>query len=175
MSKKTGRNPRTYKSTAGTRVVVGHDEYVNQRTGEVEEFAVMRVQQADWNFEKIWLFRLLEALNLTGSAKVKVLTWMLDNRDQENRIIATQKRIAEGADVSQRTVNGLIREMMEEGLLSSIQSGVYRLDPDLIWRGSSNSRMNILMQFEKELPNDDEEEEEIEPPDLLPKTPETGC
>lgn len=141
----------TYKtSTSGKRVVVGYDHYINQRTGELEEFAVMRATQADWNFDKLWLFKLVELLDLVGNSKVRVLVWMLENRDSENRIIATQDAIAEGSGVSRRTVSRLLGEMREENLISSPQNGIYRLTPDLIWKGSHPSRMNILMQFHKE-------------------------
>ena len=145
-------NKKTYKSsTSGRRVVVGHDEYVNQRTGQIEEFAVIRVQQADFNFEKIWLYRLIEALDLAGGAKIKVLMWMIDQRDRENRVIATQARIAEEVGVSRRTVSDLLSEMKSDGLVSSPQSGVYRLDPNLIWKGRHTTRMNVLMTFEEEV------------------------
>jgi len=138
-------------TTTGRQIVVGYDEYVNQRTGEVEEFAVMRARQADWNFEKIWLFKLIELLDLVGSAKVQVLSWMLNNRDGDNRVIATQAKIAEAVKVSRKTVNTLIVELKEEGLISVPQRGVYRLDPNLIWKGSHPKRMSILMQFEEEV------------------------
>lgn len=147
----TDKKGKTHKTSKGPVGVVGYDEYINARTGEVTEFAVLRMQNVDYNFEKIWLYKLLEALDLTGSAKVKVLSWMLEHRDSENRIIATQARIAEGAEVSQRTVNKLIRDMMAESLISSIQSGVYRLNPDLIWRGKNHKRMSILMEFAREV------------------------
>lgn len=137
-------------TTTGKRVVVGYDQYVNQRTGEVEEFAVIQSKDADWNFEKIWLYKLVEVLNLAGGAKIKVLFWMLDNRDPENRVIATQAKIAEGSKVSTRTVSSLLTEMRDEGLISVVQSGVYRLDPSLVWKGSHKGRMSVLMQFRKE-------------------------
>jgi len=152
MSDRKRKIDKSYRSTtSGRRVVVGHDEYVNRRTGEVEEFAVVKATQADWDFEKIWLYRLVELLDLAGSAKIKVLMWMLKNRDSENRVIATQGKIAKGADVSRKTVNTVLREMKEEKLIASPQSGVYRLDPSLIWKGKHHKRMNIMMVFEKEL------------------------
>jgi len=152
MSDRKRNIDKSYRSTtSGRRVVIGHDEYVNRRTGEVEEFAVVKATQADWDFEKIWLYRLVELLDLAGSAKIKVLTWMLEHRDSENRVIATQGKIAEGADVSRKTVNTVLREMKEERLIASPQSGVYRLDPSLIWKGKHHKRMNIMMVFEKEL------------------------
>ncbi len=160
MSKKDKSHSKT--STSGKKVVVGYDEYVNKRTGEVEEFAVMRATQADWNFEKLWLFKLVELLDLVGNSKVRVLVWMLENRDSENRIIATQSVIAEGAGVSLKTVSRLLGEMREEDLISSPQNGVYRLTPDLIWKGSHPSRMNILMQFRKEAQDSENEDAEYE-------------
>lgn len=160
MSQKSKDPTKTFRSsTAGRQIVVGVDEYVNRRTGEVEEFDVIRVQQADWNFEKLWLFRLLDLLDLAGGAKIQVIAWMLENRDRENRVIATQAKIADGSGVSRRTVNRLLIEMVNEGFISCPQSGVYRLDPTLIWKGPHSQRMNILMCFEKEAQEDAKETE----------------
>lgn len=160
MSQKPKDSPKTFRSsTAGRKIVVGVDEYVNRRTGEVEEFDVIRVQQADWNFEKLWLFRLLDLLDLAGGAKIQVIAWMLENRDRENRVIATQAKIAEGSGVSRRTVNRLLIEMTNEGFISCPQSGVYRLDPTLIWKGQHNERMNVLMCFEREAQEETKETE----------------
>lgn len=138
----------TKKTTSSRQVTIGTEEYINSRTGEVREFEVISVRDRDFNFEKIWLFKLLELLELTGGAKVKVIAWMLENRSADNLVIATQEKISEECNSSQKTVSRVISEMVEVGLLLKLQNGVYQLDPSLIWKGSHHSRMDVLLSFE---------------------------
>ena len=44
--------------------VVGRAEYTNNSTGEVEDFQVVRLEDRDFNFHKIWLEHIINSLDL---------------------------------------------------------------------------------------------------------------
>lgn len=131
------------------QITIGKQEYLNTETGVVEEFQVLKTQDVDFNFEKVWLTHLLEALDIVGNKKVKVLTWLLDNKNSDNHIIGTQRSIAEMANVSTPIVNETLRLLTGINAIKKVNSGVYQLNPDVIFKGGYNKRMNILLQYEK--------------------------
>lgn len=137
------------KTTTKKQVTIGREEYINQKTGTVEEFQVVRTQDLDFNFEKIWLTHLLEALDIVGNKKVKVLNWMFKNRNADNHIIGTQRSIAESASVSVPIVNETIKLLTNIKAIKKINSGVYQLNPDVMFKGGYKKRMNILLQYER--------------------------
>jgi hypothetical protein len=57
------------------------------------------------------------------------------------------------------TVNTVIQELKEANIISMSQQGVYRVNPDLIFKGGHKKRMNVLFQYKKE-----KEEEKHEKP-----------
>ena len=73
--------PRKTAKTHKKKVkVIGSEEYINSRTGEVETFNVIRIEDRDFNFHKIWLAHVLDAIDELGNAKIKVLTYLLEEQ-----------------------------------------------------------------------------------------------
>jgi hypothetical protein len=145
MTTKGAKKPTTRQK----QVTVGKQEYLNIETGVIDEFQVLKTQDIDFNFEKIWLTHLLDALDIVGNKKVKVLSWLLDNKNSDNHIIGTQRSIAEMANVSTPIVNETLRLLTSINAIRKVNSGVYQLNPDVIFKGGYQKRMNILLQFEK--------------------------
>lgn len=134
-------------TTTKKQVVVGRQEYINNKTGEVEEFNVINSYDTDFNFEKIWLSHILESLEVIGNQKIKVLNWLLANKNSSNMIIATQRAIATKSGVSYPVVNKTIKALIATKALSSEQTGVYMLNPDFMFKGGNTKRMNLLLKF----------------------------
>ena len=76
--------------------IVGTEQYINQRTGEIQEMQVINIQERDFNFHKIWLEHILTSIDLIGNQKTKLAFWIMNNLDKENRLIMTQREIAGG-------------------------------------------------------------------------------
>ena len=134
-------------TTTKKQVVVGRQEYINNKTGEVEEFNVINSYDTDFNFEKIWLSHILESLEVIGNQKIKVLNWLLANKNSSNMIIATQRAIATKSGVSYPVVNQTIKALIDTKAISSEQTGVYMLNPDFMFKGHNKKRMNLLLRF----------------------------
>lgn len=137
------------KTTTKKQVVVGKQEYINKETGELEEFNIINSYDTDFNFEKIWLSHILESLEVIGNQKIKVLNWLLANKNNENMIIATQRKISEKCGVSYPVVNKTIKALIDTKAISSNQSGVYMLNPDFMFKGHNKKRMNLLLRFQE--------------------------
>ena len=85
--------------------VVGQQEYLNQQTGEIEKMNVIKMEDRDFNFEKIWIGAILSSLEAVGNQKIKVLNTLLEIKNNENQIIATQGKLAKLAGVVRNAVN----------------------------------------------------------------------
>lgn len=135
------------KTTTKKQVVIGKQQFINKDTGEVEDFNIINTYDTDFNFEKIWLSHILESLEVIGNQKIKVLNWLLKNKNTDNQIIATQRIIAEKSGVSYPVVNQTIKSLMDSKALKSLQTGVYMLNPDFMFKGHNRKRMNLLLRF----------------------------
>lgn len=127
--------------------VVGHAEYTNNSTGEIEDFQVVRMEDRDFNFHKIWLEHIINSLDLIGNQKTRLAFWILDNLDRENKLTMTYRQIAEKSGISLDTVRVTMKALIESNFLQRINQGAYRVNPDTVFKGSRNGRLNVLYQY----------------------------
>lgn len=130
--------------------VVGSETYINQRTGEVQEFNVVDIEDRDANFQKLWLGHILEAIQELGNAKMQVLMYLLSKRNPAtNMVIATQKEIAEAVGVHKNTVLETLKALTAHNIITPRKGikGVVMLNPDVIFRGSRGNRLNVLLRY----------------------------
>lgn len=66
-------------------------------------------------------------LNTSDSKAIRVLLWLLNNRNSENIILTTHDTVAEECDVTKMTVNRVFTRLYDEGFLEKIRNGQYRL------------------------------------------------
>lgn len=143
-------NKKQTATTTKKVKVVGTKQYVDSLTGEVETMQVISIEARDFNFHKIWLKNILSTFDLIGNKKVKLAMWIIDHLDSENKLIGTQRVIADQAGCSLFTVNGTMKALQEANFLQKINSGAYRINPDIIFKGSKTDRMNVLLEYRKE-------------------------
>ena len=115
--------------------IVGTEQYINQRTGEIQEMQVINIQERDFNFHKIWLEHILTSIDLIGNQKTKLAFWIMNNLDKENRLIMTQREIAARTKMSTKTVTDTLKALMNSNFLQKIHSGAYRINPDVLFKG----------------------------------------
>lgn len=129
--------------------VVGHAEYTNNSTGEIEDFQVVRMEDRDFNFHKIWLEHIINSLDLIGNQKTRLAFWILDNLDRENKLTMTYRQIVEKSGISYQTVSMTMKALIESNFLQQINRGAYRVNPDTIFKGTRNGRLNVLYQYQE--------------------------
>lgn len=144
------RSKRAKKGSTSVKLTkVGKAQYTNQETGEVETFNVIEEKDQDFNFEKIWMGHLLNSLDIIGNKKMAVLKWLLANKDSENKIIGTQRYISESTKVSLPVVNETLKALTKIDAIRKVQTGVFMLNPELVFKGGHSKRMNILLRYTK--------------------------
>jgi hypothetical protein len=131
---------------------VAPEQMIVASTGEVVDVQRVLVRTAvDMDFDKVWVAQLALAVELVGGAAVKVLTTLIKTRNAENMVILSQREISEKADVDKSTVNRTIRLLIDKGIVAQIRGGVYQLSPGMIWRGTHDHRMRVLVEYQREI------------------------
>lgn len=133
--------------------VVGGETYINQRTGEIVETQTV-IRGGDFDFHKIWLGHVLDAIDQVGNVKIRVLNHILRNMDGQNRYVGTIRGLAEDMKVSHTTVGTLLKKLEEADFITRVSSGVIRVNPKGLFKGGSNKRMNVLIKYREEAQKD---------------------
>ena len=132
--------------------VIGTETYIKQDTGEIAEMQVVKIEERDANFHKLWLGHILQSIDLIGNQKLN-LRFDIGQPDSNNQLIMTQRKIAEKIGMSTKTVSTTIKALVESNFLNKINSGAYRVNPDVLFKGGKDNRLNVLLQYRNEKNN----------------------
>jgi len=123
------------------------EEVIDKETGELVDRYNVEMEERDANFHKIWLWHIAHVLDLLGSQKIKILSYILENTNSDNLFIGTQRAIAEKTETAKQTVTDTIHMLVGANIMKKQQSGVYLINPEVIFRGGTNKRMDILYRY----------------------------
>lgn len=129
--------------------VIGHQRYINQTTGQIEDMQVISIEERDANFHKLWLGHIIESLDLIGNKKIKILTFIMNNVNSDNMFLMTYDEMAKEIGVSKPTIIETMKALISSNFLAKVRNGQYQINPDVIFKGGKNSRMNVLLQYTK--------------------------
>ncbi len=138
------------KNTKKKVKVIGTENYIKQDTGEIKEMQVINVEERDFNFHKVWLGHIINSIDLIGNQKTKLAFWIIENLNKENQLIMTQRKIAEKTGMSMQTVSLTIKALIESNFLVKINSGAYRVNPNVLFKGGKTDRLNVLIEYSNE-------------------------
>lgn len=138
--------------------VIGNQQYINFNTGEIEDFQVTSVEERDFNFTKVWMKSFISTLDLVGNQKTKLAFWLIENLNKENQLTMTYRQISEKTNISLETVRKTMAILLEVNFLKRINQGVYQVNPDILFKGNKNTRLNLLTQYNN-LDNQENEKE----------------
>lgn len=127
--------------------IIGTRKYINQDSGEIEDFQVVNIEERDFNFHKIWLNHIINSLDLIGNQKTRLAFWIVDNLDKENKLTMTYRQISEKSGISYQTVSRTMKSLIESNFLQQINQGAYRINPNIIFKGTRSGRLNVLYQY----------------------------
>lgn len=145
------------KQTSKKQKLVGIQEYVNANTGEIVPMQVVSIEDKDFNFHKVWLQHLVNSFDGISNQKLKLAFWIIENLDKENQLIMTQRTISKKSGISLDTVSKTMKALQKgnPAFLIKINSGAYRVNPNIIWKGSHSSRMGVIFDYKKEIQKHD--------------------
>ncbi len=147
------------KNTSKKVRIIGTETYINQTTGELQEMQVVNIEDRDFNFHKLWIGHIINSLDLIGNQKVKLAFWIIENLNRENQLIMTYRQIAEKSGISLDTVRRTMTALIESNFLKKINNGAYQINPDVIFKGTRNGRLNVLYQYNQTKTKNNKNEE----------------
>lgn len=125
----------------------GKHELFDNETGEVIEVDKVYRRQTQGNFVKAYIKGLVTMLNVVGGSKLKVVNYLLENlRLSDNKLIATQREMAEEINVSIKTVTNTLK-ILENGNIIKRRTGVIMLNPEILVRGDDRKHRYMLIEF----------------------------
>lgn len=130
--------------------IIGQREFYDKITGEVSTFNVIDIEERDANFHKIWLFNIINSINLIGNQKIKFAFWLIDNMDAENKICMTMRQMAKKSAISLDTVMRTLKILQDNGFIIKKNMGVYQINPNAIWKGGKDQRLRVLLDYHNE-------------------------
>ena len=65
----------------------------------------------------------------------------------------TQRKSLKKIGMSTKTVSTTIKALVESNFLNKINSGAYRVNPDVLFKGGKDNRLNVLLQYRNEKNN----------------------
>jgi len=148
--KKTPVRKRSKKTSVQRSVKVGRKKVADVETGLVSEVNQFEITDVDFNFNKIWLGHLLDTLDIIGNKKIQIMNYLLEHRNPtNNEICVTQRMIATDMKCALQTVSDTFHLLQSTNTMKKLRNGVYVLNPDIIWCGGNNSRMDLLLTYKK--------------------------
>lgn len=127
---------------------VGTQEFINANTGVIESFNVTGIEERDFNFHKVWMRNFISTLDIVGNQKTKLCFWIIDNLNRENQLLYTYRQIADKSGVSLDTVRITMGILLDSDFLRRQNQGCYIVNPDVVFKGTRNGRLNILNQYQ---------------------------
>ena len=156
-----GRTKTTKKlkriNLEGTRTLI------DPETGESFDVGQMAVTEADANFSKIWVANILMAIEEFSSASMELLFWLVKKTEETrgtNTIAMTIREIANETNKSTQTVHRVLK-ILERNDVIRRKTGVVIVNPEVVYKGTHQGRMNVLMTY-RTVENPPLEEENIE-------------
>lgn len=138
---------RKAKPTSKKMKIAEERLLVDPKTGEEFRTNIFTFEERDANFHKIWLWHIIQALDLIGNQKIKILAHILENIRPDNLFIGTQRDIATATETAIQTVTITMKMLQQADILKMQQHGVYFINPNTIFKGNNEKRMNILYQY----------------------------
>lgn len=130
---------------------VGTKILIDPETNEPYPMQLNVIEDRDFNFTKVWLQHLVNSLDEISNQKLRLAFWIIDNLDKENQLVMTQRQLAEASGISLKTVSRTMQALCEgkPAFLQKINSGAYRVNPEVMFKGSHSNRMGIIYKYQQ--------------------------
>jgi predicted transcriptional regulator len=139
--------PKATQAKGNKQVAIKARTLVDQETGEVISTTEIESKATDINFHKIFIAHIIEALDSIGNQKIKLLTFLLAHKNNDNQIIMTQRDMAKKSEISLKTVSTTLKVLIQHDFIIKQSASVYLINPNMLFKGSGQKRMSILLTY----------------------------
>lgn len=126
---------------------IGMQQYINVNTGERINAQVFELEEKDAKLENLWEGYIFGVLQLLGGKKIEVFMYILENKNSDNLVLGTQRKIAKEIGISYPVVNETFNILQESGFLNQERQGAYRIPSNFLFKGSKVNRANVLYKY----------------------------
>jgi hypothetical protein len=129
---------------------IRYEEWVNKDTGEVRKFAVViKPFSSDFNFHKVWLEDFARIIGILGGQKIAVFNHILGNiNPYDNQFGGTIREIAEETGSSTKTVQSVIKTLIQHDFMRKIRASQYQISPRFLVKGGHDKRMGLMLKYD---------------------------
>lgn len=138
------------KGTVTTKKVkaIGHKTFIDPDTGEMTVMEYTQVESTDFNFMKVWMTHFLATIDIIGDKKTKLCLWIIDHLNRDNQLCYSYRQIADMSGTCYQTVALTMKLLMDANFMRK-DGTVYKVNPDIIFKGTHANRMNVLIEYNK--------------------------
>jgi hypothetical protein len=136
-----------FVNTTRKAKIIGTEQYISARTGEILDCQVMEVEERDCNFLKFWIGHVLSAIDELSNSKMKIVFYIFKNMDRSNNtLLRTIDEIVNETGISNRTIIETLKVLEEHNIIRR-KTGVVFVNPNVLFRGGTNKRRAILITY----------------------------
>lgn len=131
--------------------IVGREKYVNKGTGELVELDIVESveYEKDINFYKIFLKKFDQVLDKIGNQKIRLFIWILEHLSWDNKLPYTFRQLSKETSISYAVVARTMKELQEIDFLRKHNTGMYIVNPDIIFRGTYQRRCRVAVEYDR--------------------------
>lgn len=121
---------------------------VNRNTGQEYELDILYdPKSARW--EKVFATNLVNMLKLLGDEKIKVVAYLIKNKDYLNVVNCTMKEVADDTGVSTKTVSRVLSQLRKAGYLKKVRNSKWRFSPHIMRHGKASIGAAIIRLYDE--------------------------
>lgn len=125
---------------------IGDIELIDKATGELICGKVIS-QQGRRNFYIAYMCNLLNLFDVLGGKKYKVLKFIVDNMDSEQKLVMTTMEMERKSGVCRKTISETLK-LLERNNLIVRKTGAIMLNPKLFNNRSAKGEQYLLFKYE---------------------------
>jgi hypothetical protein len=127
--------------------LIGSKELVDPNTGEIYPCNVIAQDvQGRRNFYIMYMYNLMKLFDILGGQKYKLLEFIIDNMDSEQKLVMTIKEISQKSHISRQTVIDTLK-ILEQNNLIVRKTGCIMLNPKLFNNKSTSGEQSLLIKY----------------------------
>ena len=123
------------------------DVWINERTGEKIEARTVFKRVERKNFEILYLSYACDLFDKLGGKKYKILKYLLANKDYNNIVLTTTRKLSKDCHVALSTVTTALKLLKDLKVIAT-KTGAIMINPRLLNRGSTKKEEFLIQKFE---------------------------
>lgn len=128
------------------------EDYFNPDTYEVRDMItgeildvklfIEKVSQKGW--QKTYVKDLCNYMEIADGAASKVLSYVLENKTQENLLLGTYQEVADKSGVSKSMVQRVFKKLIEKDMITNLRTGCHILERKILCNGNTKVGSMVL-------------------------------